>query len=103
MIEYLLLKDLNDSSDDVAALAGYLRGIPVHINLIPYNTIADAPELVGTDSAGRERFSQALKAAGFPVTTRYSLGADIAAACGQLVRRENRQIAIASLQQAASH
>ena len=53
----------------------------------------DAPELAGTDRAGRDAFGNALKQAGFKVTLRYSLGADIAAACGQLVRRENRRIA----------
>jgi 23S rRNA (adenine2503-C2)-methyltransferase len=90
MIEYLLFENLNDTPEDIAALTDYLRGIPVHINLIPYNPIADAPHLVGSDKPRREAFSRALKAAGFPVTTRYSLGADIAAACGQLVRQESR-------------
>jgi 23S rRNA (adenine2503-C2)-methyltransferase len=90
MIEYLLLKDVNDGPQDIEALVEYLHGIGVHINLIPYNPIAEAPHLVGSDSKRREAFSKALKAAGFPVTTRYSLGADIAAACGQLVRQEHR-------------
>jgi 23S rRNA (adenine2503-C2)-methyltransferase len=88
MIEYLLLKDVNDRPQDIEALVEYLHGIAVHINLIPYNPIAEAPHLIGSDRERREAFSQALKAAGFPVTTRYSLGADIAAACGQLVRQE---------------
>ena len=52
------------------------------------------PHLVGTDRAGREAFSAQLKSAGLRVTTRYSLGADVAAACGQLVAEENRQIAM---------
>ncbi len=91
MIEYLMLKEINDTRRDVEALIEYLRGIPVHINLIPYNPIAEAQHLVGSDLARREAFSRALKSAGFPVTTRYSLGADIAAACGQLVRQEHRR------------
>ena len=90
MIEYLMLQDVNDSLEDAAALVEYLRGIAVHVNLIPDNSIADAPHLVGSDRPRREAFSAALKAAGFPVTTRYSLGADIGAACGQLVRQEHR-------------
>ena len=56
--------------------------------------IADAPELKGTDREHRERFAETLKAAGFRVTMRYSLGADIAAACGQLVQTENRRVAM---------
>ncbi len=91
MIEYLLLENVNDTLEDAVALVDYLRGIPVHINLIPYNPIAEAPQFVGSDRERRESFSQALKSAGLPVTTRYSLGADIAAACGQLVRQEHRQ------------
>ena len=90
MIEYLLLKDLNDSLQDAEALVDYLRGIPVHVNLIPYNPIAEATHLSPSEPDRREAFSQTLKAAGFPVTTRYSLGADIGAACGQLVRQEHR-------------
>ena len=93
MIEYLLLDGLNDAPRDAQALVEYLKGIPVHINLIPYNPIAEAPHLAGSDRARREEFSRFLKAAGFPVTTRYSLGADIAAACGQLVRQEQRRSA----------
>jgi 23S rRNA (adenine2503-C2)-methyltransferase len=39
----------------------------------------------------RDRFAVSLRDAGFTTTIRYSLGADIAAACGQLVRRESRR------------
>ena len=90
MIEYLLFENVNDTLADAAALVDYLRGIAVHVNLIPYNPIEGAPDLVGSEKPRREAFSRALKAAGLPVTTRYSLGADIAAACGQLVRQEHR-------------
>ncbi len=96
MIEYLMLKDVTDSLADAQALADYLRGIPVHVNLIPYNPIADAPHLQASEPARRAEFSAVLKAAGLPVTTRYSLGADIAAACGQLARDEHRRRAAVS-------
>jgi 23S rRNA (adenine2503-C2)-methyltransferase len=89
MIEYLLLKDLTDTDDDVAALLGFLRGLDVHLNLIPFNAIEGAEHLQPSDERRTQVFSAALKAAGMRVTTRYSLGSDIAAACGQLVRREN--------------
>jgi len=93
MIEYLMLRDFNDSPAAADHLIAYLRDLDVHVNLIPYNPIADAPGLLGTDKAGRERFARHLKRAGLTTTIRYSLGSDIAAACGQLVRRENREIA----------
>lgn len=86
MIEYLLLDRLNDTEEDLKALIGYLRELPVHINLIPYNPIDEAPGLRGTAPERRGDFAEALRAAGFAVSIRYSLGADIAAACGQLVR-----------------
>jgi 23S rRNA (adenine2503-C2)-methyltransferase len=91
MIEYLLLAGVNDSLEDAHEVIAFLQGLRVHVNLIPYNPIDGAPHLTGTDRAGRDAFAQVLKSAGLPTTIRYSLGADIAAACGQLVRTENRR------------
>ena len=93
MIEYLMLKGLTDTSVELDALVEFLRGIPVRVNLIPYNPIDDAPDLVSSEPARRLEFADALRSAGFAVTRRYSLGGDVAAACGQLTRRENRRIA----------
>ena len=87
MIEYLLLAGVNDSADDLKALESYLNGIPVHINLIPFNAYAGC-NLHGTPPAERKVFAEHLKAAGFSTTLRYSLGSDIAAACGQLVQHK---------------
>jgi 23S rRNA (adenine2503-C2)-methyltransferase len=86
MIEYLLLDGINDTDADLAALIDYCRDLDVHLNLIPFNPIADASWLRPSTSARQRAFAAALKAAGFTVTTRFSLGKDIAAACGQLVR-----------------
>lgn len=94
MIEYLLLAGLNDSLDEADELVAWLSGLQVHLNLIPYNPIDDSPHLVGSDKATREAFAARVKAAGIPTTLRYSLGQDIAAACGQLVRHENRRRAM---------
>ena len=93
MVEYLMLAGVNDSQDDARELAQWLAGLNVHVNLIPYNPIDDAPQLVGSDRETRLAFAKTIRAAGFKTTLRYSLGNDIAAACGQLVRRENREIA----------
>lgn len=83
MIEYVLLNGVNDGPDDLAALVDYLRGLPVHINLIQFNPFAGAG-FEPVTRAAREAFGEALRAAGFKVTLRYSLGDDISAACGQL-------------------
>jgi 23S rRNA (adenine2503-C2)-methyltransferase len=92
MIEYLMLAGVNDSAGDACALVAWLTGLNVHVNLIPYNPIDAAPQFASTDRAGRDAFAAILKAAGVPTTIRYSLGADVAAACGQLVQHENRHV-----------
>lgn len=91
MIEYLMLQNCNDSVEQAQDLAAWVTGLNVHINLIPFNPIEDAPHLAGSSREVIENFSRTLKDAGLKVTTRHSLGADIAAACGQLVRKENRK------------
>ena len=81
MVEYLMLAGVNDGEADSRALESYLRGIPIHINIIPFNEYAGC-NLRGTPKSERKAFANRLKAAGFDTTLRYSLGADIAAACG---------------------
>jgi 23S rRNA (adenine2503-C2)-methyltransferase len=83
MVEYLMLKGVNDGPDDLAALLDWLGGLPVHINLIQFNAHPGSAYRA-VSSAERESFGAALRKAGFKVTLRYSLGDDIAAACGQL-------------------
>ncbi|TWT85816.1 Ribosomal RNA large subunit methyltransferase Cfr [Posidoniimonas polymericola] len=93
MLEHLMLAGLNDSLEEAQELAAWCEGLLVHVNLIPYNPIEGAPHLVGTPPEGRKRFAQVLKDAGVTTTTRYSMGQDIEAACGQLVQRGNREVA----------
>src|SRR5438445_1137731 len=81
--EYVLLRDVNDSEEDAARLAALLRGLPVKVNLIPYN---ENPGL-GFVDPGAERvaaFRRALDARGITAMVRKNRGRDIAAACGQL-------------------
>jgi 23S rRNA (adenine2503-C2)-methyltransferase len=87
MIEYLLLAGRTDTAEDLDALAAFLSGLDVHVNLIPWNTIAQPgmADLQGSSPERRRAFASALKRRGFPVTMRHSLGADIEGACGQLV------------------
>ncbi|MGZ0169143.1 MAG: 23S rRNA (adenine(2503)-C(2))-methyltransferase RlmN [Planctomycetales bacterium] len=96
MIEYLMLAGKNDALDDASQLVEWLSGLDVHVNLIPYNEIEDAPHLTGTADEKIRTFATHLKDAGLTTTVRYSLGSDIAAACGQLVRKENRKKAMAN-------
>lgn len=91
MIEYLMLAGVNDSLEDAAELAGYLESLRVHVNLIPYNPIEGAPQLESSPREVRDAFADHLKAAGLTTTIRYSMGADIEAACGQLVQQLERK------------
>ena len=83
MIEYLMLKGVNDAPEDLAALIDYLQGANVHINLIQFNPYPGA-EFSPVSKAERQAFAAGLREAGYTVTLRRSLGEDIAAACGQL-------------------
>jgi 23S rRNA (adenine2503-C2)-methyltransferase len=94
MIEYLMLRDVNDSAADAARLIEWIAELRVHVNLIPYNSIEASPHLEASPRSTIESFADALKASGLKTTIRYSLGNDIEAACGQLIRQENRQRAI---------
>ena len=90
MVEFLLLDGLTDADEDLCDLIAYLRGLRVHINLIPYNPISEDGGLVGTGMERRRWFAAALSDAGFTATIRYSLGADVTAACGQLASGADR-------------
>ncbi|WP_391564855.1 23S rRNA (adenine(2503)-C(2))-methyltransferase RlmN [Allorhodopirellula solitaria] len=90
MIEYLMLHKLNDAREQANHLVAWLGDLRAHVNLIPYNSIEDAPHLQASSPEKIAEFAGRLKAAGVKTTVRYSLGQDIAAACGQLVRKENR-------------
>ena len=91
MIEYLMIEGINDSEADLEALEEYLRGLSVHVNIIPFNEFTGS-NLRGSAKPERERFARRLKEAGFKTTLRYSLGADIAAACGQLVKHRKEAV-----------
>jgi 23S rRNA (adenine2503-C2)-methyltransferase len=83
MVEVLLLKGINDDPEDLAALIDFLHGTKAHINLIQFNPHPGA-QFEPVSKKVREAFGTELRKAGFKVTLRYSLGDDIAAACGQL-------------------
>lgn len=84
-IEYVMLGGVNDTPDLAREMAEWMRGLHVHVNLIPYNaTDADFKPSRPQDI---KAFAKILEDAGFPVTVRVERGADIAAACGQLRRQ----------------
>lgn len=85
--EYALLKDINDSRQQAAELAGLLRGRLAHVNLIPVNFVAETGFYPSSDET-ISRFAAELSRASVPNSIREKRGADIDGACGQL-RRKN--------------
>lgn len=89
-IEYLLIKDLNDTTEIAKQLAEYLHDIKCNINLIPYNPTADN-DYKRPSNNSIMKFKCLLEHSGRKVTVRLERGADIDAACGQLKGKvENR-------------
>ena len=80
-IEWTLVAGRNDSLETAERLAALLRGMDVHINLIPLNPTSG---FSGTPSTAGHAFQRVLRAAGFPCTLRQRRGIDVAAGCGQL-------------------
>lgn len=82
-IEYLLIKDLNDSIEVAKELAHFLRDLKCNINLIPYNSV-DESGFKKPSNKSIMKFKYILEHSGKKVTIRLERGADIDAACGQL-------------------
>ncbi len=86
--EYVLIRDFNDGVADAGAVARLTEGIPCKINVIPLNEDATHfPELRQPSKEVVDSFARTLRDAGRVVTVRWSKGADVAAACGQLKGR----------------
>jgi len=83
-IEYVMLKDVNDKPEHAHKLVKLLQGIPVKINLIPFNRFPGA-HYSCSDPNTINTFRMILINAGLIAITRKTRGDDIDAACGQLV------------------
>lgn len=82
-LEFILIKDLNDSLYEAEGLAAIARRLRAKVNLIAYSPVPGLPYLrpAPEDLA---RFQRWLGERKIKVTVRQSKGVDIAAACGQL-------------------
>ncbi len=84
--EYVLIKDLNDSSKHVIELSNLLRGLNCFVNIIPVNKSSNSQY----NPPGKEKvqaFSELLMRHHVPNTVRVKRGVDIDAGCGQLRAR----------------
>ncbi len=92
--EYTLIAGVNDDEEGAKKLASllhqYMRDMPLHVNLIPVNPVAER----GFDRSSKERverFKQTLIRHGVNATVRRKLGADIDASCGQLRHKKREE------------
>lgn len=83
--EYALIDGVNDRDEDARMLAGLLKGMLCHVNLIPINNVTGAGYKKSTLQRQRA-FVDILSGYGVNATVRRTLGSDIDASCGQLKR-----------------
>jgi 23S rRNA (adenine2503-C2)-methyltransferase len=93
-----LLAGVNDGEEHARALAARVAdfavraGVRPRLSLIPYNAIAaDGDPFVRASHERDAAFRRALADGGVHAHRRYSGGADVGAACGQLAARETAE------------
>lgn len=89
-LEFILIADVNDSAEQARRLRDIALDLHAHVNLIPYNTVEGLP-WKRPEAARQAAFARILDRAGVSVTLRREKGHDIAAACGQLRLKTERE------------
>jgi 23S rRNA (adenine2503-C2)-methyltransferase len=96
LVEYVLIKDVNDSLHHADQVAAWCRPLPCVVNLIPYNPQRAAPY----EAPSTERvlaFLRRLRTLGIFVKRRVTQGCDLMGACGQLGNPEARRLPYAAV------
>lgn len=83
IFEYALVEGVNSSEACAKELAGLLKGINCHCNLIPLNSVKER-NLNGVTRKYAYKFAEWLEGMHISATVRRELGTDIDGACGQL-------------------
>lgn len=89
-IEYVMLKDVNDSKECALKLVKLLRGLNVYVNMIPYNE-TNHLEFSQSNKEKIDEFYDILIKNRINVTVRRKFGSNIDAACGQLRSKEEEK------------
>jgi len=82
--EYLMLKGINDSTEQAKKICEMVSDFEAKLNLIIYNPVMSCGSLYPANEQTINIFQKILKEKHIPTTIRYSRGQDIDAACGQL-------------------
>ena len=93
LIEYVLIRGVNDSSADANAVAAFCAGLRCIVNVIPYNPQRFASYETPPDETILAFMGQ-LKAHGLFVKRRITHGRDLMGACGQLGNPEIRRVTV---------
>lgn len=88
-VEYVLIKDVNDSVEDAKNLAYAISKLKSNVNIIVYNENEKSP-FKKPKKENILKFKYILEASGKKVTVRLERGADIDAACGQLSSKQKK-------------
>ncbi len=95
-IEYVMLKDINDTKEHAYELIRLLEIFPrnlVFVNLIKYNEVPAIPKtelkIVGSETKQIFRFAELLRKANITNFVRFSKGDQTESACGQLAYELN--------------
>jgi len=83
MIEYVLIRDVNDAVEQADEVAAWCAPLPCVVNLIPYNPQRDAAYATPPEETVM-RFFARLRSRGIFVKRRLTHGRDLMGACGQL-------------------
>ena len=86
IFEYALSGGINAGEEQARELAGRLRGMQCHVNLIPLNVIEERG-MKGVTEENVRRFLKVLQEENISATRRREMGDDIEGACGQLRRK----------------
>ena len=90
IVEYSLIRNVNDSAQCAEELAQLLRGMRVHVNVIALNPVKER-SLEAPKPAQVNTFLKTLERCHISATRRRTMGEDIEGACGQL-RRKNKEM-----------
>ncbi|PZV26021.1 MAG: 23S rRNA (adenine(2503)-C(2))-methyltransferase RlmN [Snowella sp.] len=91
--EYVLLAEVNDFPEQALELSRMLKGFQTHVNLIPYNPIAEV-DYKRPNSERIQAFVDILQKHHITVSVRYSRGLGADAACGQLRATQKNEQAV---------
>ena len=84
--EYILIREVNDTPEDAAALVAVAQRVEAKVNCIPYKVV-DGLDWVRPEESRQDAFMAILKRGKITATIRREKGHDIDAACGQLRRQ----------------